>query len=126
VVDSPGRLGGGHEVDDIQVVQEIATPQRKRRTRAKTAVASVERDQAPLDPAAEALFEKLREWRLNEARRRRVPAFRILTDRTLVAICRARPADHEELLDVPGIGPTLARKYGAKVLDLVNVDSKSD
>jgi DNA topoisomerase-3 len=121
-----GRLAGGYEMDEIQVVREIAAPPRKSRSRAKTPPTSIAREQGPLDPVDEALFEKLREWRLKEARRRRVPAFRILTDRTLAAICRARPVDHEELLDVPGIGPTLARKYGAKVLDLVNADSKSD
>ena len=119
-----GRLAGGNDVVDIQVVNEIAAPPRKRRTRAKGAVTSIAKEQAPLDTADEALFEKLREWRLKEARRRRVPAFRILTDRTLADICRARPADNEELLDVPGIGPTLVRKYGAKVLAVI--DSESD
>ena len=55
-----------------------------------------------------------------------MPAFRILTDRTLAAICRARPTDQEELLDVPGIGPTLVRKYGAKVLAVIAAKSNSD
>ncbi len=73
-----------------------------------------------------ALFDRLRAWRLEEARRRRVPAFRILTDRTLTAICRARPSDDEELLEVAGIGPTLLRKYGRKVLAVVNADSIAD
>jgi DNA topoisomerase-3 len=121
-----GRLAGGNDVVDIQVVNEIAAPPRKRRTRAKAAAKTIAKDQAPLDATEEALFEQLREWRLKEARRRRVPAFRILTDRTLAAICRARPTDQEELLDVPGIGPTLVRKYGAKVLAVIAAKSNSD
>jgi DNA topoisomerase-3 len=121
-----GRLAGGYDVDNIQVVKAIAAPARKRRTRAKTAAKTVAEDQAPLDGTEEALFEKLREWRLKEARRRRVPAFRILSDRTLAAICRARPADEEELLDVAGIGPTTVRKYGGKVLAAINADSNGD
>ena len=121
-----GRLAGGNDVVDIQVVNEIAAPPRKRRTRAKTAAKTIAKDQASLDATEEALFEQLREWRLKEARRRRVPAFRILTDRTLAAICRARPTDQEELLDVPGIGPTLVRKYGAKVLAVIAAKSNSD
>jgi len=121
-----GRLAGGYEFDDIQVVEEIAAPPRKRRTRAKTAVKTVAKEQVPLDTAEEALFERLREWRLAEARRRRVPAFRILTDRTLAAICRARPADEEELLDVPGIGPTTVRKHGGKVLAAISAELKRD
>jgi DNA topoisomerase-3 len=121
-----GRLAGGNDVVDIQVVNEIAAPPRKRRTRAKAAAKTIAKDQAPLDATEEALFEELREWCLKEARRRRVPAFRILTDRTLAAICRARPTDQEELLDVPGIGPTLVRKYGAKVLAVIAAKSNSD
>lgn len=65
------------------------------------------------------LFDELREWRLGEARRRRVPAFRILTDRVLAAICRARPSDEEELLDVSGIGPAIAKKHGRAILEVV-------
>jgi DNA topoisomerase-3 len=121
-----GRLAGGNDVVDIQVVKEIAAPPRKRRTKAKSAAKVIAKEQAPLDSIGEALFEKLREWRLKEARRRRVPAFRILTDRTLADICRARPADQEELLDVPGIGPALARKFGGKILGVIGAESNGD
>ncbi|MGQ0504986.1 MAG: RecQ family ATP-dependent DNA helicase, partial [Myxococcaceae bacterium] len=47
-----------------------------------------------------ALEEALRTWRLAEARRRKVPAFRILTNRTLSAIAEARPASPSELLRI--------------------------
>ena len=121
-----GRLAAGNDLGDIQVVEEIVAPTRKRRSRAKPATTSVAKEQGPLDSVDQALFEKLREWRLAEARRRRVPAFRILTDRTLAAICRARPADQEELLDVSGIGPTTARKFRGKILAVVSDRPKSD
>jgi DNA topoisomerase-3 len=58
------------------------------------------------------LVEALRSWRLDEARRRRVPAFRILTNRALAALAERRPRTQEELLEVHGIGPKLAEKYG--------------
>jgi DNA helicase-2/ATP-dependent DNA helicase PcrA len=48
-----------------------------------------------------------------------VPAFRILTDRTLLGIARARPADETELLHVAGIGPGLLAKYGRALLAIV-------
>jgi DNA topoisomerase-3 len=86
----------------------------------------VAKEQTPLDEAEAALFEKLREWRLEEARRRRVPAFRILSDRTLAAICRARPVDEEELLEVAGIGPAKASSYGRKILAVVTAEPNSD
>jgi DNA topoisomerase-3 len=61
----------------------------------------------------------LRTWRTSEAKKRRVPAFRILTDQTLLGIVRARPVDESELLEVSGIGPTLLEKYGRALLSLV-------
>ena len=121
-----GRLAGRIDVDGVQVVEEVAAPPRKRRGKAKTASTKVTKHQAPLDETGMALFEKLREWRLEEARRRRVPAFRILSDRTLTAICRARPVDEEELLDVAGIGPTTVRKHGRKILAVVSAESNND
>jgi DNA topoisomerase-3 len=69
--------------------------------------------------ATEAMVEALKAWRLSEARRRRIPAFRILTDRTLEAIAEAAPADDETLLGIHGIGTTLAEKYGRALLEIV-------
>jgi len=61
----------------------------------------------------------LRSWRSQEAKKRGIPAFRILTDRTLVGIARARPADEDELLAISGIGPALLKKYGRVLLALL-------
>jgi DNA topoisomerase-3 len=65
------------------------------------------------------LWAALRAWRSAEARRRRVPAFHILTDRALVAVAANRPRDEEGLLAISGIGPTIVRKYGEALLRLV-------
>ncbi len=65
-----------------------------------------------------ALVETLRTWRLKESKKKRVPAFRILTNRALLAIAEARPATAEALRDVPGIGPKLVQKYSAQLLGL--------
>lgn len=73
----------------------------------------------PQRPGAPSLVQALKEWRLAEARRRRVPAFQILTDRTLEAIASARPRNEEELLEVHGIGPGIAGKHGAAILKVV-------
>jgi ribonuclease D len=58
----------------------------------------------------------LRQWRLAEARRSGLPAFRILTDRTLIAIAAVRPQDADALLKVPGFGPALLKRYGDRLL----------
>ncbi len=125
-----GQLAGTGDVDGVRVVEMAAKPRRPKRTAGRRGAAAKKPVPAAptttLDDDEVALFDRLRAWRLEEARRRRVPAFRILTDRTLTAICRARPADDEELLDVAGIGPTLLRKYGRKVLAVVNEKSTVD
>jgi DNA topoisomerase-3 len=66
-----------------------------------------------------ALVEALKAWRLAEARRRRVPAFRILTDRVLGAIAALRPGDSTALMSIQGVGPKLVERYGAQLLALV-------
>ncbi|RKG75907.1 DNA topoisomerase III [Corallococcus sp. CA049B] len=71
-------------------------------------------------PASPALVATLKEWRLTEARKRKVPAFRILTDRVLDAIASARPSSGAELMSIHGVGPTLAERYGPQILSLVS------
>jgi DNA topoisomerase-3 len=61
----------------------------------------------------------LREWRRAEAKKKGLPAFRILTDKTLLGIARAHPGDESELLSVSGIGPGLLAKYGRALLSVV-------
>jgi len=61
------------------------------------------------------LEEALRKWRLEEARRRGVPAFRIFGDQTLLAIAEQRPLSTAELLAIPGIGIKIVEQYGAQI-----------
>ncbi len=74
---------------------------------------------ASADAVPAHLWAALRAWRTSEAKRRRVPAFRILTDRALIAVAADRPRDESDLLAIPGIGPTIVQKYGAELLRLV-------
>jgi DNA topoisomerase-3 len=61
----------------------------------------------------------LRDWRLAEAKRRNVPAFRILSDKTLQAIAADKPSSIHELLKIPGIGARLAEQYGAQIFRIL-------
>jgi DNA topoisomerase III len=72
-----------------------------------------------VEAASPQLVEALKAWRLTEARSRRVPAFRILTDRVLGAIASARPRDGAALQRIHGVGPALTERYGKKILELV-------
>jgi len=63
--------------------------------------------------------QSLRAWRLNEAKRRRVPAFRIFGDRALLSIAATAPRNESELLAVQGIGAGIVKKYGAHIFRLI-------
>ena len=77
-------------------------------------------------PAAydEALFERLRAWRLSRATDDKVPAFVVFTDATLELLAEHRPADEAGLLRINGIGRSKVERYGDDVLAvLADVDS---
>jgi superfamily II DNA helicase RecQ len=57
----------------------------------------------------------LRAWRLVEARRLGLPAFRIFNDRTLRALASNRPATAQELLAIPGMGLNSVKRYGKDI-----------
>lgn len=64
----------------------------------------------------EGLYERLREWRAEQARRSGQPAFCVFTDKTLMAIAESDPEDEHELARIPGVGMRKLRRYGADVL----------
>ena len=71
-----------------------------------------------LTPASEALAARLKEWRAAEAKRLGVPAYVVLHDRTLTALAHARPANPRQLLEISGMGPAKAERFGEAILGL--------
>ncbi len=67
----------------------------------------------------EALFERLRAWRLERASADSVPAFVVFTDATLQLIAEHVPTDETGLRKISGVGPGKIAKYGDDVLALV-------
>jgi ribonuclease D len=66
-----------------------------------------------------AVLLKLHLFREAEAERLDRPPFKILSDETLVAIAKARPASLAELKDVPAISPTNVQRWGSALLEAV-------
>ncbi len=64
--------------------------------------------------------QKLRAWRIAEARRQGVPAFRIFSDKTLEELAAKRPASVAELLAIPGFGLHKAERYGAALFRILH------
>ncbi len=68
------------------------------------------------DPA---MFEALKAWRSDAARAANVPAYVIFHDTTLAAVAERKPATHDALLSIPGLGPVKAERYGEALLAVV-------
>ncbi len=67
----------------------------------------------------EDLFQRLREWRAEQARLAAVPAYVVFTDATLTAIAEQRPTDSAALVAIAGIGASKLEKFGSEVLALL-------
>jgi ATP-dependent DNA helicase RecQ len=72
-----------------------------------------------LSPEGQALFDRLRAWRLEAARRHGVPAYVIFHDATLREIAHARPSSIEGLRGISGVGARKLEAYGAEIIGLL-------
>jgi DNA helicase-2/ATP-dependent DNA helicase PcrA len=69
----------------------------------------------------ESVFERLREWRAEQAKEASVPAYVVFTDLTLIALAEALPTTDAELLAISGVGRTKLERYGADVMAICAV-----
>jgi RecQ family ATP-dependent DNA helicase len=119
-------IAGGVDLDEILMTSTppaTATKKsRKKRTSKHSApesASSMTAATVALDIREESIMEDLRTWRLGEARKQGVPAYRILSDKVLTNVVRANPSDLEDMLEVHGMGPKLVRKWGMAVLEIL-------
>lgn len=70
-------------------------------------------------PEDEALFAKLRAWRLEQAHRENIAPFMVFSDAVLHELASYKPQSQSELLQVKGIGSSKTEKYGAQVLAII-------
>src|SRR5262245_28347559 len=88
--------------EKVEMRRHVASPKRRK---SKGKVAST-------DP----LFERLKAWRLSEAREQSVPPYVVFHDATLAAIAAARPRSLGELSGISGIGKRKLERYGPALL----------
>jgi ATP-dependent DNA helicase RecQ len=74
---------------------------------------------AELDPGARALWEALRAWRLEEARRQELPPYVIFHDSTLIEVAQRRPTSLTSLAMIPGVGASKLERYGSAIIGMV-------
>jgi len=61
----------------------------------------------------------LKKWRRDRAKEDGVPAFVVFHDSTLQEIASRSPASLDDLVTIPGIGPTKVERYGPQLLELL-------
>ena len=119
----------GHDLaEDAEIdftLKEVVSPaKRKRKIASKAKKTKTAKSPKPAAAAKKpvasnpGLEEKLRTWRLAEAKKRGVPAFKIFKDQSLRAIAAKPPATPDDLLAIPGVGSATAKKYGAAICKL--------
>ena len=65
------------------------------------------------------MFQRLRQWRLEQSQAEEVRPFRVFSDAVLRELARRRPSTDEALLAVPGIGPAKLAAYGEALKELL-------
>ena len=98
-------------------MRQYQKPERPKRTKGRSSA----KDYAEADLSVEeaALFEKLRWWRVETARKHNVPAYVIFHDATMREIAKARPATLSDLRGVSGVGEKKLESYGSEIIGLI-------
>jgi ATP-dependent DNA helicase RecQ len=105
-------LKGGQTV----LLRQYQKPVKQRRAGSREPKGFVEGE---LSSAEQVLFDKLRWWRVETARKHNVPAYVIFHDATMREIAKAKPASLSELRGVSGVGEKKLETYGAEIVALV-------
>ena len=114
ITESSGAVLSGART--VMMREEPKRPSRRSGARG----AGVAKANADLDADAAALFQRLREWRADQARSQGVPAYVVFGDATLREFATARPSTLGELSGVTGVGQKKLETYGQAVLDVVS------
>jgi len=109
LTESGGKVMRGDGPIRIRMPSEEKKRERVRKSRSQEAPAS----------ADASLFEALRSHRADIARGKKVPAYVVAADATLLEIARLRPKNDRELLAVKGMGPYRVEAYGDGLLAVV-------
>jgi ATP-dependent DNA helicase RecQ len=75
--------------------------------------------ESDLSAAEQTIFDKLRWWRVETARKHNVPAYVIFVDATLREIAKAKPHTLSDLRGVTGVGEKKLVTYGDEIIGLI-------
>jgi superfamily II DNA helicase RecQ len=96
------------------------TKKRKAKDRKTPASAKQKKGEVPAASLGiEKLERALKAWRLNEAKRRSVPAFRIFTDRALKSMVVDTPQSANQLSAISGLSTNFVKQYGDQICAVI-------
>jgi superfamily II DNA helicase RecQ len=75
-----------------------------------------------LPVSVRALYQTLRKWRNDEAKRAGIPSYAIMRNAQLAEICRRAPRTIGDLRTIDGVGEATCSRYGAALLALIPAD----
>ena len=104
-------LKGGQKVQ----LRQYQKPSKPKRTSAPKGYA-----ETFLEPEEQAIFERLRAWRMGMAREHNVAAFVIFPDATLRDIAKVKPTSLGELRGVSGVGEKKLASYGGDIVGIIS------
>ncbi|MFS2006250.1 DNA helicase RecQ [Duganella sp. CT11-25] len=105
-------LKGGQKVQLRQYQKPV-----KQKAPSKASKGYVESD---LSPREQAIFDKLRWWRVETARAHDVAAYIIFNDATLREIAKARPTTLSDLRGISGVGEKKLASYGDEIVAMIS------
>jgi DNA topoisomerase-3 len=98
----------------IEELPEKLEPRGRAKGKARTRAAT-----AAMPKADAHRVDRLREWRKGVSKTMGVPAFRVMTDKTMLAIASAEPETLNALQRIGGVGPKFVERHGAVILKLL-------
>ena len=107
------------EKEKISTTKKHKTPFKKDSFSASTESSSTD-STATNSSNNSALFEALRQLRLQIAKEESVPPYIVFTDRTLIDMCSKLPQNEDEMLNVSGVGQNKLKKYGQRFLQEIS------
>lgn len=104
----------GEQTIQLRQYQKPQKPARQKRGPSRSGYV-----EAGLSEEEQAIFDKLRWWRVETARTHNVPAYVIFHDATMREIAKARPSSLNDLRGVTGVGEKKLDTYGAEIIALI-------
>ncbi|WP_198116037.1 DNA helicase RecQ [Massilia rhizosphaerae] len=77
-------------------------------------------EEMELSKSEQAIFDKLRWWRVETARAHGVPAYVVFQDATLREIAKVKPTSLDQLRGVSGVGEKKLTSYGDEIVGLIS------